>query len=322
VNQRAEEAYVARMALRDYLTSEVTADFSDGLLTRREALRRLVLLGVSVGAAGALLAACGGGDDDDAPSAGDADADAGAGTTTTSGEAATTTTAGKTVGAANITFPGPKGELQAAFAEADDPKGGLLLIHENRGLTDHFGELARRFAALGYTSLAVDLLSDRGGTGALADPAEAPAGLSSRPMADLVADLRAGIAELRKRVGPSMKLAAMGFCFGGGLSWQLVQEGVPELAAIVPFYGPAPDPADFTKSKAAVLGIYGELDARVNASRDRATAALQAAKLTHEIKTFAGADHAFFNDTGARYNEAAAKEAQAAVLSWFERYLG
>lgn len=302
------------MALREYLTSEVAADFSDGLLTRREALRRLVLLGVSVSAAGAVLAACGGADDadvaDDTPDTG-----------TPSPSTTASTTPGQAVGAADVTFAGPGGELQAAFAAADDPRGGLLVIHENRGLTAHFGELARRFAGLGYTSLAVDLLSDRGGTGALADPAEAPSALAARPMADLVADLRAGIAELRKRVGPPTKLAAMGFCFGGGLSWQLVQEGVPELAAIVPFYGPAPDPADFTRSKAAVLGIYGELDARVNASRDRASAALQAAGLTHEIKTFAGADHAFFNDTGPRYNDAAAKEAQAAVLAWFERHL-
>ena len=306
------------MALRDYLTGEVAADFADGLLTRREALRRLVLLGVSVSAAGGLLAACdSGADDDDGADLGDADA-----TTTSSGEVTTTTTTGKVVGAANVTFRGPKGELQAALAEASTPRGGLLLVHENRGLTDHFDELARRFAGFGYTSLAVDLLSDRGGTGALADPAEAPAGLSSRPMADLVADLRAGLTELATRLGTSKKLAAMGFCFGGGLCWQLVQEGVPELAAVVPFYGPSPDPADFTRSKAAVLGIYGELDGRVNASRDRAAAALQAAKLTHEIRTFAGADHAFFNDTGARYHEAAAKDAQTLVLAWLERHVG
>ena len=314
VNGRGEAAYVRRMALREYLTSEVAADFSDGLLTRREALRRLVLLGVSMSAAGAVLAACGG--DDDADDADVADDTPDTATPSPSPSTTATTTPGQAVGAANVTFAGPAGELQAAFAAADDRRGGLLLIHENRGLTAHFGELARRFAGFGYTSLAVDLLSHRGGTGALADAAEAPSALSARPMADLVADLRAGIAELRKRLGPSAKLAAMGFCFGGGLSWQLVQEGVPELAAIVPFYGPAPDPADFTRSKAAVLGIYGELDARVNASRDRASAALRAAGLTHEIKTFAGADHAFFNDTGPRYDRASAEDAWQATLNW------
>ena len=90
---------------------------------------------------------------------------------------------------------------------------------------------------------------------------------------------------------------------------------------MVPFYGPAPDNADFARARAAVLGIYAELDARVNASRERAEAALKRAGLTHEIRTFPGADHAFFNDTGPRYNEQAAREAYAAVLGWFGRHL-
>jgi carboxymethylenebutenolidase len=39
------------------------------------------------------------------------------------------------------------------------------------------------------------------------------------------------------------------------------------------------------------------------------------------VKTFTGADHGFFNDTGARYNEAAATEAYADVLDWFAQHL-
>ena len=70
-----------------------------------------------------------------------------------------------------------------------------------------------------------------------------------------------------------------------------------------------------------MLAVYAELDARVNASREAATAALEAAGLTHEVKTYAGADHAFFNDTGPRYHEAAADEAYADVLAWFDRHL-
>jgi carboxymethylenebutenolidase len=58
------------MALRSYLVTEVTEDFADGLLTRREALRRLVLLGLSVNAAAAVLAACGdGGEGAEGPTA-------------------------------------------------------------------------------------------------------------------------------------------------------------------------------------------------------------------------------------------------------------
>jgi carboxymethylenebutenolidase len=66
-----------------------------------------------------------------------------------------------------------------------------------------------------------------------------------------------------------------------------------------------------------VLAVYAELDSRVNATRDAAVAALQAAGLKHEVRTFPGVDHAFFNDTGPRYNAAAAAEAYQAVLDWF-----
>ena len=80
--------------------------------------------------------------------------------------------------------------------------------------------------------------------------------------------------------------------------WALLDAGEPRLAAAFPFYGPAPDQPDFAGNTAAVLAVYAELDARVNASRDTAEQALEAAGLTHEMKTYPGVDHAFFNDTG------------------------
>ena len=73
------------------------------------------------------------------------------------------------------------------------------------------------------------------------------------------------------------------------MTWQLLAAGEPRLAAAVPFYGPAPDGADFSGSpNAAVLGIYAELDARVNASQETARGALEAAGLVHEIRVFPG----------------------------------
>lgn len=120
---------------------------------------------------------------------------------------------------------------------------------------------------------------------------------------------------------PNAKIGAVGFCFGGGMVWNLLQAGERRLAAAIPFYGPAPENPDFSRSQAAVYAIYAERDSRVNASRDRAKAALENAGLVHEIRTFADADHAFFNDTGQRYNEEAARQAYAAVLDWFGRHL-
>jgi carboxymethylenebutenolidase len=296
------------MALRDYLAGEVAQDFADGLLSRREALRRLALLGLGLTGASALLAACGGDEDDTSQPA-----------PTT---AAPTTTAGAAAqGRAELVrFRGPAGELQAAWAAADAAKGAVLVIHENRGLTPHFYDVVGRLANEGYSALCVDLLSDRGGTAALSDPAAAPAALGEAPLERLLADLRAGIDELERRVA-GRRVAVVGFCFGGGMAWNLLHAGEARLAAVVPFYGPAPENPDFRRARAAVLGVYAELDSRVNASRERARAALEAAGLTHEIRTFAGADHAFFNDTGQRYNERATREAYAALLAWFDRHL-
>jgi carboxymethylenebutenolidase len=136
----------------------------------------------------------------------------------------------------------------------------------------------------------------------------------------MIADLRAGLDELARRV-PAKKLAVIGFCFGGGMTWKLLAAGEPRLAAAAPFYGPTPANPNFSASKAAVLAVYGELDTFVNPGRDAAIAALQSAGLTYDVKTYAGAGHAFFNDTGAAYNATAATQAYAAVLDWFGRYV-
>jgi carboxymethylenebutenolidase len=293
------------MAFQRYLAEEVAIDHADGVLPRREALRRLALLGLGVPAASALLAACGG----------DGESASGAG----SGTAAPPPPGKATQ---EVTFPGPEGRtVQGAWAPADQPGGAVLVIHENRGLNDHIRSVAGRLAASGYSALAIDLLSAEGGTAALGDEAKAMAALSSAPRERFVADMRAGLDELERRA-PGRKLGAIGFCFGGGMVWTLLASGEPRLAAAAPFYGPLPEGADFSGSTAAVLGIYAEQDARVNATREAATAALEAAGLTHEIVTYPGANHAFFNDTGPRYDPDAATQAYAKVLDWFGEHLG
>ncbi|HET9443685.1 MAG TPA: dienelactone hydrolase family protein [Acidimicrobiales bacterium] len=302
------------MALREYLVGEVAEDFADGLVGRREALRRLGLLGLGAAGAAALLAACGGGGDADTAAT---TAAGSASTSSPSSSGAASTGGGE---AEPVRFAGPSGELQGAYAAPAGPKAAVLVIHENRGLTAHFLDVVGRLAGEGYAALCVDLLSAEGGTASLADPAAAPAALAAAPAERLLADLRAGLDELGRRA-PGVEMGAVGFCFGGAMAWRLVHAGEPRLAAVVPFYGPAPDDADFSRSRAAVLGIYAGLDTRVNASRERAAAALERAGLVHEIRTFEGAEHAFFNDTGPRYHADAAGRAWAALLAWFGRHL-
>jgi carboxymethylenebutenolidase len=196
----------------------------------------------------------------------------------------------------------------------------MLVVHENRGLNDHIRSVASRLAADGYSALAVDLLSEEGGSESLAQ-GDVQAALSNASTERLVGDMKAGLDELERRA-PGAKLGAIGFCFGGGMVWALLDAGDERLAAAIPFYGPAPDAPDFSGNTAAVLGVYAELDARVNASRETAEAALTAAGVEHELKTYPGVDHAFFNDTGQRYNAEQAAAAYADVLDWLGRYLG
>jgi carboxymethylenebutenolidase len=301
--------------LQRYLAEEVAEDHADGIITRREAVRRLGLLGVSGGAAIAMLGAAAA----QAPAKPRAPARPGSRTRARGRNGTVAEWAPH--GTTPITFAGPRGTRMGAWAPAAAKRrGAVLVIHENRGLTEHFYDLVGRLAGAGYGALCVDLLSDQGGTAALTDPAQAPTTLADKPEEALIADLRAGIDELGRRV-PGAKVGVVGFCFGGGMTWQLLQAGETRMAAAVPFYGPAPDPADFRQATAAVLGIYAGLDDRVNASRERAEAALRDAGLTYQIRTFDGADHAFFNDTGARYNAEAAQQAYTEMMDWFGRHL-
>lgn len=302
--------------LQRYIAEEIATDHVDGLLSRREALRRLGLLGIGATAASALIAACG----EKRPAQPQASAPA-------STTAPTTAAAGSPPGMDTavptepITWAGPRGELQGAWAPAQNPRGAVLVIHENKGLNDWVRSVAGRLAGTGYSALAIDLLSEEGGSATFSDPAEATAALAKVEPPRFIADLRSGLDELTRRV-PDRKLGAVGFCFGGGMVWQLLAAGVPRLAAAVPFYGPTPEDADFTGSKGvAVLGIYGALDDRVNASEPVARAALEQAGLTFELVTEPGADHAFFNDTGKRYDPAAAAEAWKRLQDWLSRHL-
>lgn len=302
--------------LQRYIAEEIATDHVDGLLSRREALRRLGLLGIGATAASALIAACG----EKRPAQPQASAPA-------STTAPTTAAAGSPPGMDTavptepITWAGPRGELQGAWAPAQNPRGAVLVIHENKGLNDWVRSVAGRLAGTGYSALAIDLLSEEGGSATFSDPAEATAALAKVEPPRFIADLRSGLDELTRRV-PDRKLGAVGFCFGGGMVWQLLAAGEPRLAAAVPFYGPTPEDADFAGSKGvAVLGIYGALDDRVNASEPVARAALEQAGLTFELVTEPGADHAFFNDTGKRYDPAAAAEAWKRLQDWLSRHL-
>jgi carboxymethylenebutenolidase len=300
--------------MQRYIAEEIATDHVDGLLSRREALRRLALIGVGATAATALIAAC---SEDRKPTA-----DAPATSTAPATEKAPPPGSENTVATEPITWAGPQGQLQGAWAVAQSPKGAVLVIHENKGLNDWVRSVAGRFAGIGYSALAIDMLSAQGGTGTFTDPAQATAALSKIPTEEFVANMKSGVAELQRRT-PGAKVAAVGFCMGGGMVWQLLASGEPQLAAAVPFYGPLPDGADFGGSKdVAVLGFYGSEDARVTGTKDAAQQALTKAGLVNQLIVEQGANHAFFNDTGDRYDPTAAADAWQKVQDWFTKHVG
>lgn len=319
--------------VRKYLAEEIALDCRDQHFSRREALHRLALLGISSAAATSLLAACGADPGPGSSSASATPSGSTASATPTESATATASASGsatasspppvlpKSLPTEEITFEGPKKvKLFGAWASAEKPKAGVLVIHENKGLNDHTRNVAGRFAAEGYAALALDLLSEEGGTAAVGQPADATAALGKADVERFVPNMRAGIDEIVKRAKVA-KVGAIGFCFGGGMVWRLSASKDPRLLATAPFYGPLPDKTDFTGSKAAVLGVYGELDKRVNATHDAAEAALTKAGLVHELITYPGADHAFFNDTGQRFHQASATAVWAKVIEWFGKHL-
>jgi carboxymethylenebutenolidase len=72
---------------------------------------------------------------------------------------------------------------------------------------------------------------------------------------------------------------------------------------------------------AAVLGIYGENDSRINGGIPAIEAAMAADNKIYEKMIYTGADHAFNNDTGSRYNPEAAGDAWERALAWFEKHV-
>ncbi len=222
-----------------------------------------------------------------------------------------------------VSFPAGSVSLIAYVAQ---PRGrpespGVLIIHESRGLLDHFKDVARRFAKAGYVALAPDLASPIGGTARFTDLAEVSAYLGRTPEDQHVALLNAaagyvqGLPAVRRD-----RIGAIGFCSGGGLTWRLATANA-DLKAVAPFYGTNPPIEDVPKIRAAVLAIYGATDERIDAGVPAIRQALERAGIVHDIVIEDGAGHAFFNDTGDRYNARAAQDAWNRVLTWFARYL-
>jgi carboxymethylenebutenolidase len=212
----------------------------------------------------------------------------------------------------------PSRAMSAYVAEPMRGKAGRLVvvIHENRGLTEHIRDVTRRVALAGHRAVAPDLLTPAGGT-----PTDENKAREMIGALDLAATIRDAQSVFPRFAG-GRKAGVTGFCWGGALVNRLAVAGASRLAAGVSYYGPAPAPEEAAKVAIPLMIHLPEIDARVAGTVRPFVAALRAANKPVTLHDYAGANHAFNNDTSPeRYNEAAAKLAWERTLAFFETHL-
>jgi carboxymethylenebutenolidase len=219
-----------------------------------------------------------------------------------------------------ISYTGVNGEMKAYVArpKEEKPYPTVIVIHENRGLTPHIEDVARRVANAGYLAIAPNALAP---LGAVANEDEARQKFTQLKAEDNLQNFIKAIEIVTVRKDCNGKVGCVGFCWGGAMANNLAVN-VPNLKAAVAFYGRQAATTDVVKIKAAVQLHYAGLDERVNAGIKEYEETLKEEGKTYELYLYEGVNHAFHNDTSAaRYNEAAAKLAWQRTLAFFEKYL-
>lgn len=324
-----------------YLAEEFAEDYEEGRISRRDALKVIASLTGSLLAANSILSACtppeemqSSASSTTAPATHEASASPTA-VPSQPGAPVSTEPVSSSVPAYGTVMPNdpaviagvipiPAGDATItgylARPSKENASPVIMVCHENRGLTPHIQDVTRRFAKAGYVSLAVDLLSRQGGSEAVGS-SSVPSVLGSIEPAQFVDDFKSGWQYLQgQSFADARRVGMTGFCFGGGVTWQVAVH-MPELLAAIPFYGPHPSLEDVRSINAAVLAVYGELDSRINSGIPLIEEAMRANNKIYEKIVYPNADHAFNNDTGQRYNAEAAKDAWVRSLAWFETYV-
>ena len=222
-----------------------------------------------------------------------------------------------------LTYPSPQGSgtMRGYFARPAQAHGklpGVVVIHENRGLSPYIEDVARRLAVENYVAFAPDALTPVGGYPGDEDKARAL--FAKLDPVKRMTDLIAAEGYLKARPECTGRVGAVGFCFGGGVV-NMMAVRIPDLAAAVPFYGAQPGAADTARIKAPLLIHYAGLDERIDAGWPAFEAALKANGVRYQMYMYPGVNHGFHNDTTPRYDEAAAKLAWSRTLAFFKQYL-
>jgi carboxymethylenebutenolidase len=218
-----------------------------------------------------------------------------------------------------INYQSPKGggTIKALLSKSVDAKrklGGIVVVHENRGLNPHIEDVARRAALAGFVSIAPDALTPLGGY-----PGTDDAGRdlqSKRDRNEMLEDFIAAYDYIKDEKDCNGKVGVVGFCFGGWIA-NMMAVRIPRLSAAVPFYGGQPAAEDVPKINAPLLLHYAELDTRVNEGWPAYEKALKENNKEYTAYVYPNANHGFHNDTTPRYDKPAAQLAWTRTVDFF-----
>jgi carboxymethylenebutenolidase len=203
------------------------------------------------------------------------------------------------------------------YPEISGKAPAIVVIHENRGLTDWVRGVADQLAEVGYIAIAPDLLSGMAPGGGKTN--DFPSGDAAREAIyiltpeQITADLDAVADYVAKLPASNGKVAVCGFCWGGTQTFRFATNR-PSLAAAFVFYGTGPDSKDaIARIMCPVYGFYGGNDERVGATIPQSVALMKEAGKTYEPVTYEGAGHGFMRSgedpNGSEANRKARDEA-------------
>ena len=197
-------------------------------------------------------------------------------------------------------------------------RGGVVVVHENRGLNPYIEDVARRVAVAGFTALAPDGLTSLGGYPGTDDEGK----VMQRKLdgGKLLEDFIAAFGRLKSDADSNGLVGVVGFCYGGGVCNAMAVQ-LPDLAAAAPFYGSQPQTTDVPQIKAPLLLHFAALDNWVNKGWPAYEAALKANGKEYTAYVYPNTNHGFHNDTTPRYVEAAAELAWSRTIAFFNAKL-
>jgi carboxymethylenebutenolidase len=222
-----------------------------------------------------------------------------------------------------IHYNSPKGDgdIRALLSKPTNAKGklgGIVVVHENRGLNPYIEDVAKRAAIAGFITIAPDALTPLGGY-----PGNDDAGREMQSKLDrnkMLEDFIAAYDYLKNDKDCNGKVGVVGFCFGGWIA-NMMAVRIPGLSAAVPFYGSQPATEDVPKIQAPLLLHYAELDTRITSGAAAYEAALKTNGKEYTAYVYPNVNHGFHNDTTPRYDKAAAELAWQRTIDFFKEKL-